>query len=221
MIKYVIFDMDGTLLDTEPLYERSWVETGEKWGLPGMQEMYIPLICGRTIESSKKVLKDYFGENFDSEGFIEDRMALYHELTKTNLRLKKGAREIIDFLKSCSIPMAIGTSTIPEITYTNLKRVGIFDCFDTIVTCATVKNSKPAPDIFLEAGKRLGVETADECIVCEDSYSGIFAAHAAGMKPILIPDLLKPTKETDAVTYATVESLLDVIEIIKNENKII
>lgn len=219
MIKYVIFDMDGTLLDTEPLYQRSWVETGDKWGLAGMKEMYIPFICGRTIESSKRVLKDHFGEDFDSEKFVEERMALYHELTRTSLHLKKGAREIIDFLKANNIPIAIGTSTVPEITYTNLKRVGLLDCFDIIVTCAMVKNSKPAPDIFLEVGKRLGVENAEECLVCEDSYSGIFAAHAAGMKPVLIPDLLKPTKETDAVAYATVESLLEVIELIKKENK--
>ena len=89
-----------------------------------------------------------------------------------------------------------------------------------MITGDRVSNGKPAPDIFIEAGRRINAK-ADECAVCEDSYSGIFGAYAAGMKPILIPDLLKPTKETDEVTYATVESLLDVIEIIKNENKII
>lgn len=222
MIKYVIFDMDGTLLDTEAIYMKSWVETGVKWGLDRkiMTDMYIPLICGRSVKSSKEVLKDYFGEDFDSEEFMTERMALYSELTSTELRLKKGCRELLEFLKEQNIPMAIATSTVPEITSANLKRMELIDYFDAIVTSTMVKHGKPAPDIFMEAGKRIGAKNG-ECAVCEDSYSGIFAAHAAGMKPILIPDLLKPTKETDEVTYATLDSLLDMIELIKKENKII
>ena len=222
MIKYVIFDMDGTLLDTEPVYMRSWIETGIKWGLDRrvMTDMYVPFISGRSVDSSKRVLKDHFGEDFDSERFMSERMALYHDLVSKDLRLKKGCREILDFLREQGIPMAVATSTAPDITNANLKRMALTDYFDAIITASMVKNGKPAPDIFIEAGRQINAESR-ECAVCEDSYSGIFAAHAAGMKPILIPDLLKPTKETDAVTYATVESLLDVIEIIKNENKII
>ena len=223
MVKYVIFDMDGTLLDTEPIYMRSWVETGVKWGLERkiMADMYIPLICGRSLESSKRVLKDHFGENFDSEGFMSERMALYHDIVSRELRLKKGCREILAFLKEQGIPMAVATSTAHDITSANLKRMELIYYFDAIVTASMVKNGKPAPDIFIEAGKRIGVENPQQCIVCEDSYSGIFAAYAAGMKPILIPDLLKPTEETDEVTYATLDSLLDVLELIKKENKII
>ncbi|MBP3377086.1 MAG: HAD family phosphatase [Clostridia bacterium] len=222
MVKYAIFDMDGTLLDTESVYMRSWVEMGDKWGLDRktMENMYIPFICGRSVESSKQVLKDHFGDDFDSEGFMDERMALYSELTSTDLRLKKGCRELLDFLKEQGIPMAIATSTVPEITNKNLKRMGIVEYFDAIVMSTMVKHGKPAPDIFIEAGKRIGVSDPAECIVCEDSYSGIFAAEAANMLPILIPDLLRPTEETDKVTYATVDSLLDVIELIKKENNL-
>lgn len=220
MIKYVIFDMDGTLLDTEPNYRRSWIETGVKWGLDEktVSDMYAPFICGRSVESSKRVLKDHFGEDFDSEKFMMQRMARFHELDAIELKMKKGCIEILKYLKEQNIPTAIATSTAPEITYKNLERSGISDYVDTVVTATMVKNGKPAPDIFIEAGNRIGA-IADECIVCEDSYNGITAAKLAGMKPIFIPDILGSTKETERNAYATVESLIEVIELIKKENK--
>ena len=221
MIKYVIFDMDGTLLDTEPNYRRSWIETGVKWGLDEktVSDMYAPFICGRSVESSKRVLKDHFGEDFDSDEFMLQRMARFHEIDAVELRLKKGCIEILKFLKEQGIPAAIATSTVPEITFRNLERAAITDYVDIVVTATMVQNGKPAPDIFIEAGNRIGA-VADECIVCEDSYNGIAAAKAAGMKPIFIPDILRPTEETDRDAYATLESLIDVIELIKMENKI-
>ncbi len=219
MIKYVIFDMDGTLLDTEPIYERSWVETGRRWGLDGIGEMYAPLICGRTIESSKHALKSKFGENFDADRFVEERMSLYRSLAETELKLKPYCREVLDFLKANGIKIALGTSTVAELTYSNLLRMGIKECFNVIVTSDDVTFGKPAPDIFLKAAKRLGA-LPEECIVCEDSYSGIVAAHNAKMMPVFIPDRLPPNRDTDMLSFATLKDLKDIINLIKKENNI-
>lgn len=218
MIKYVIFDMDGTLIDTEPFYEQSWNETGKRWGVE-VRDMYAEYVCGRSIENVKNTLKERFGENFDSERFMSERMTLYAQLAEKGLMLKVGCREILDFLREHGIPCAVATSTVSDLTYSNLDRVNIRRFFDAVVTGDMVKNGKPSPDIFLEAGRRIGAE-AGECIVCEDSYSGIEAASNAKMKPVFIPDRRIPTEETDRLAYATVSSLFEVIELIKKENKI-
>ena len=218
MIKYVIFDMDGTLIDTEPFYEQSWNETGKRWGVE-VRDMYAEYVCGRSIENVKNTLKERFGEGFDSEGFMSERMTLYAQLAEKGLMLKVGCREILDFLREHGIPCAVATSTVSDLTYSNLDRVNIRQFFDAVVTGDMVKNGKPSPDIFLEAGRRIGAE-AGECIVCEDSYSGIEAASNAKMKPVFIPDRRIPTEETDRLAYATVSSLFEVIELIKKENKI-
>lgn len=219
MIKYVIFDMDGTLLDTEPFYEQSWNETGKRWGVD-IRDMYAEYVCGRPLESIKVTLKERFGESFDSDGFMSERMTLYAQLAEKNLKLKAGCTEILAFLREHGIPCAVATSTVSKLTYSNLERMKISHLFDAIVTGDAVKNGKPSPDIFIEAGRQIGA-VPQECIVCEDSYSGIIAAHRAGMKPIFIPDRQMPTEETDRLAYATVGSLFDVAELIKKENNII
>ncbi len=219
MIKYVIFDMDGTLIDTEPLYEQSWRETGNKYGVYDAGDMYADFVCGRSLENARLALKDRYGKDFDTDGFIDTRMNRYRELIKSELKVKAGCRDILEFLKKHSISCAVATSTFTDLAIENLERVDILKYFSAIVTSSMVEHGKPAPDIFIEAGKRICAVT-DQSIVCEDSYSGISAAYNAGMKPVFIPDRHLPNEETNRLAYATLNSLFDVIDLIKKENNI-
>lgn len=219
MINCVIFDMDGTLLDTEPLFNRSWNEIGEKWGLEGIDKLYIKIV-GRSSDTIIKLLEDTYGEGVDCKAYYAERMARSRELFEQEIPLKPGALEILEFLKAEGIRVAIATSTVTEIAKKNLKKVGLWEYIDEVVTSEMVENGKPAPDIFIEAGKRIGAKT-EECIVCEDSYNGIIAAHASGMRAIMIPDMLPPTEETERLTYKTCTDLFEVMELIKKENHLI
>ena len=136
------------------------------------------------------------------------------------LPLKPGCVEILDFLKENGIKMALATSTNKEMAHENLKRVGLYDYFEAIVTGDMIKRGKPNPDIFILAGKLIGADPS-QTIVCEDSYTGIIGADKAGMKPFFVIDQLEPSEEIIPLTYAIGNSLFDVIEQIKKENNII
>lgn len=216
MIKYVIFDMDGTLLDTEPLFEKSWNDIGEKWGFEGIDKLYCQIV-GRSADTIIELLEKIYGKEKDCRKFFEERMQYFTTLVENGVPMKTGCIELLSFLKEQNISMALATSTPMYITGTNLKKTGIGEYLNAVVTSEMVERGKPAPDIFIEAGRRIGAKK-EECIVCEDSYNGITAAHAAGMLPVMIPDILPPTEETDRLAYATCKSLFDVIDLIKKEN---
>lgn len=218
MIKYVIFDMDGTLLDTEKVFQRAWNDTGRAWNLDGIEDMYGNII-GRSADTIISMLREKYGTNIDFDKFWCERMTYFTTLVEKDVPLKPGCMEILLFLKENGIKTALATSTPLYITKENLRKTGIDSYFDAVVTSDAVEHGKPAPDIFLEAGRRIGAE-ASETVVCEDSYNGITAAYAAKMKPVMIPDMLPPTEETEKITYATVDSLFDVIELIEKENNI-
>lgn len=217
MIKYVIFDMDGTLIDTEPLYEKAWVDIGEKWGLDGMAERY-PLIVGRSIESICLMMKEWFGEDFEASKFFAERMQRFVKLIEEEIPLKKGCMELLEFLKQQGIPMAIATSTPMYITSSNMEKTGIGKYMDAVVTSEAVRNGKPEPDIFLEAARRIGADPL-YTVVCEDSINGIRGAYRALMKPIMVVDRLAPTEETNKLCFATCDDLFEVMKLIKEENR--
>ena len=219
MIKYVIFDKDGTLIDTEPFFEISWVKTGAKWKLPGTDTNYYANIAGKSIVKSIEFLRETYGEELDAEAFMAERLQIVWEMMEGDIPLKAGCLELLDFLKENGIKIAIATSTVEKIAARNLERLGLFEKCDALVTGDMVKNGKPAPDIFIEAGKRIGA-VPEETLVVGDSSFDIIGGARAGMRPCMVIDHDPPSDEAKPLCYKVFDSLFDVIDLVKKENNL-
>lgn len=208
-IRGVIFDMDGLMFDTERLYIRLWEEAARQMNASIPRELLLQMI-GRNLHDCEEMFVERMG---DSMNYQEGRRRL-HDLRDSYYRengvpVKKGLRELLPFLKEKGIRIALATSTNREQARMLLRMAEVESFFDRTVFGDEVAHGKPAPDIFLKAAHDLGLE-AEECAVLEDSLAGIRAAYTAGCRAVMVPDLVLPTSETEAMLTAKCDSLLDV-----------
>lgn len=213
MVKAVIFDMDGVLIDTEKHYNAAWCEAAQRAGFDFTREHALML---RSLDQklADKLMKETFGERFDYYAIREVRRALVAERLETyGLEKKPGIDEILDFLHENGIKSAVATATPIELTYRHLEKTGVKDRFDKIVSAKQVPNGKPAPDVYLYACEQIG-ERPQDCIAVEDSPNGIRSAYAAGCKPVMVPDLTQPDEELTPMLYGVAKTLADLQEII-------
>ncbi len=189
MIKAVLFDMDGTVLDTEKILKRMLARAAEDLGITLDIETDFPFMLGRGPAETIAYYKQKYGESFPGEALWDRRWQIYDAYVEQNgVSYKKGAPEVFADLREMGVKTAIATSCEASRLEGYKRFCPLDQQVDEIVTLREVKNPKPAPDIFLLAAKKLGVDPS-ECAVVEDAESGIRAAHAAGMLPIFVPDL--------------------------------
>ncbi|MBR5666657.1 MAG: HAD family phosphatase [Lachnospiraceae bacterium] len=215
-MKAVIFDMDGVIFDSERATYLCWKKVAEEHGLERMDEVYRKCI-GVTVEVTRQICLDAYGEDFPYEEFAKEASVLYHErYDGGRLPVKEGTREILSYLKENGIPTAIASSTRQERVVSQLDEAGLLGFFNAVVGGESVSKSKPAPDIFLYAAEQLGIAPAD-CVVIEDSFNGIRAAHAAGMIPVMVPDMLEPDDEIRGKCETVCSSLRDVLRLMQEK----
>ena len=206
MIKAVIFDVDGTLLDTERIYMHAWRIAAKEAGYDLPQEA---LLKTRAINRvlAAKIFREATDEHFDYDAIYSRRLAIGEEiLAQQPANLMPGVREVLDTLRSRGIPMAVASSTEYGRTVAHLEHSGIIGYFDAIVGGDMVTKGKPNPDIFWKAADLLGVPYK-ACMVVEDSPAGIRAAASAGMVPVLIPDCVPASDESTALSHAVLSSM--------------
>ena len=218
-IKGVIFDVDGTLLDTETYLVDGWRKAAVKQGFEGVPDECLKRTRAISKELAKQIFKEYLGESFDYEQGFEDHTA-FAEIENKRLGkglLKPGFFECIDYLRKEGIPYVLATSTPHKKTEEHLKIAEVEKLFDLIVTREDVVKGKPEPDIFIKAAERIGVPV-EECLVVEDSYNGIEAAYRGRFKAVMIPDFM-PAREEDKEKATVLNSLAEIVTYIENSKE--
>ena len=188
----VIFDMDGLLFDTESLYQRAIMAAAEEGGHD--VSSVIGLMIGRPWHQSRTLLVDHYGSGFPVEGFMVAMVQHFDRMATNDLTVKPGVIELLDVLDDLRLPRAIATSSAHQTVQRHLAAHGLVGRFHQIVAHGDYVASKPAPDPFLKAAERLGVDPKS-CLALEDSHNGVRSAASAGMMTIMVPDLLEPTDE--------------------------
>jgi len=206
----VIFDMDGLMLDTEPLAARAWGEAAAGLGV-GFDMALAQAMIGRNFADCSAMLRAHYAAPYPVDALLAGWHAAYDAIVeREGLAVKPGVHELLGWLEGNAIKRAVATSTRRERAVSKLERTALLPRFHQIVGGDEVARGKPAPDIYVEAARRLGASAAS-CLVLEDSEPGVRAALAAGMLPIMVPDLHPPPTDLAALDLIVLPTLHDVL----------
>lgn len=214
LIKAVIFDMDGVIVDTEKLLVKYWCQAANEMGFPMTREHALNL---RSLSSryAEPYLKGLFGDVFNYRKVRARRIELMEDdIDKNGVQIKPGLEELMNYLKENGYKIAVATATDFDRAVPYLQKAKVYGKLDAVCCGPQVEHGKPDPDIYLFAAQKLGVEPW-ECLAIEDSPNGIKSAYSAGMYTVMIPDLTQPDRELQSMIYMKCEDLISVIGVLE------
>lgn len=211
--KAVVFDMDGLLLDSEVVYCAALTATAAEMGAD-LPEHVLKRMIGHTWPGSAQVLRDHFGETFDTDALRQRSVELFYESAEAGLALKTGVAEILDCLDARGLPRGVVTSSRRQEAEHHLGQHGLLARFDFILANGEYPAPKPDPAPYLAAAERLGLDPAD-VLALEDSHNGVRAAARAGMMTIMVPDMLEATDEMHDLCVRIARDLHEVRELLE------
>ena len=199
-IDAVIFDMDGTLIDSMWMWEQIDIDYLARFGLELPADLQ-ECIEGMSFMETANYIKERFSIPEDTDTMMNTWNQMAYELYRTKVDFKSGAREFLKELKKRGIKIGMATSNSMELVDTVLNHLDAHEYFDEIHTSSEVKHGKPFPDIYLLVAEKLGVE-ANRCLVFEDILPGIWAGKAARMKVCAVYDRYAHQEVNIAIRYA-------------------
>ena len=211
-IKAIIFDKDGTLHDTEKVYMQAWKAAAEEFNVPDIENT-VRDCTGTNIP----FIAEYWAKKYPDvpfEDYLPRRQFYYFGILEQGIPVKEGAYELLTYLRAHGYKVGMATSTPWDTVKEHLERTDMMGYFDTIVTGDMIEHGKPAPDIYLLAAERLGVDPT-ECVGVEDSPNGVRSIHAAGMRAVMIPELVEPSPEVEALVWRKLSNLTELIPLLE------
>ncbi len=205
MKRGAIFDMDGTLFDTEKLYRQAWLDVAAEFGEEKNYELPTAISGTNLGEESLRIIRRFY-PNIDAAAYLDRVLQEVRAASEKTLELMTGVEEILNFFKMGGVKMAVASSAPVAVIEKNLTRSNLRGYFEALVGGDKVVNGKPAPDIFLLAAKELNLASND-CYIFEDSLNGIRSAAASGGIAIMIPDQVQPTEEIKKLCTAIFPNL--------------
>ena len=195
-VEAVLFDMDGLLIDTEAVYIDALQDAARDFEIEMALEFCHSMI-GVSGRECDVMIQNFYGPDFRVDRFRERFSGHAKRRLERHLPVKTGVFEMLDFLAGRGLRLAVATGSGRVTAERHLGRAGLIERFAAVATRDDVENAKPAPDVYLEAARRLGV-APERCIAFEDSNVGLTAAHAAGTMAFMVPDILPPLPEIRA-----------------------
>jgi len=207
--KAVVFDLDGTLIDSEALVLEAYTAAADRHGVPFTHDQFLSLV-GKHRQASSALMRQYFGETFPLDAFYA---TVGEHIGDSNAPLKPGAAALLDRLDAAARHYALATSSGPGWVEKHFRAHDLARRFRGIVTREDVTHGKPHPEPYLMASTILG-HPPSELLAIEDSPTGVASAHAAGLMTVMIPDLVQPDAETRARVLHVGRSLEDILALL-------
>lgn len=219
MIGTVIFDMDGVIFDSERACLSCWGEIAERWELDNVEQVFRKCI-GTNDYQTRMIVEEAYAPKYGdgiSEKLLKESSKIWHSRYDENaLPMKPGVVEILEFLGKNNVPVGLASSTKKASIERELKQAGLYNYFDNIIGGDAVKISKPDPEIYLLACNEMGADPKAVTAI-EDSYNGIRSAYAAGIRPVMVPDMIEADDEMRRLSAVICKDLFEVKAFLEKE----